>query len=237
MAGALRFSAVLLFAVLVSCICVLPYLGEHIRDAQFEDRYVFERDGNGKLYKDRLWDAVRDPTRQRPAKLKPQRQKTIAVCVSTTSRGLVMQSTHPGKVASSTTNLVDHNNQLLTLPLFSFMLPSLVRTLEQGFEYWLYIACDDDDRYFAFDFNGTVQGQPRHAIQAWLKHNVHMPLKQRAIAVQVVWLRFENQLHKPGPIFNFVMQAAASDGADYMYRVNDDTEFIGTATHRDAAWY
>ena len=29
---------------------------------------------------------------------------------------------------------------------------------------------------------------------------------------------------QPGPAFNFMMAAAAEDGADYLYRVNDDTE-------------
>ena len=38
-------------------------------------------------------------------------------------------------------------------------------------------------------------------------------------------MEFTNVLHKPGPIFNFLAAAAFADGADYVYRVNDDTEF------------
>ena len=37
-------------------------------------------------------------------------------------------------------------------------------------------------------------------------------------------LRFTNNWAKPGPVFNFMMKAAFLDGADYLYRVNDDTE-------------
>lgn len=33
-------------------------------------------------------------------------------------------------------------------------------------------------------------------------------------------------MRKPGPAFNFLMRAAFDDGADYLCRVNDDTEFI-----------
>ena len=33
-----------------------------------------------------------------------------------------------------------------------------------------------------------------------------------------------NELHKPGPIFNFLSSSAAADGADYLYRINDDTK-------------
>ena len=37
-------------------------------------------------------------------------------------------------------------------------------------------------------------------------------------------LRFDNPFRKPGPAFNFMMKSAWLDGADYLYRVNDDTE-------------
>lgn len=33
-------------------------------------------------------------------------------------------------------------------------------------------------------------------------------------------------MKKPGPAFNFVLRAAYEDGADYLCRVNDDTEFV-----------
>ena len=34
-------------------------------------------------------------------------------------------------------------------------------------------------------------------------------------------------MRKPGPAFNYMMAAAYEDGADFMYRVNDDTKFVG----------
>jgi len=33
-------------------------------------------------------------------------------------------------------------------------------------------------------------------------------------------------LRKPGPVFNFVSAAAFMDGADYVFRVNDDTQIL-----------
>lgn len=33
-------------------------------------------------------------------------------------------------------------------------------------------------------------------------------------------------LQKPGPVFNYVAAAAFEDGAEYVFRVNDDTEII-----------
>jgi hypothetical protein len=36
-------------------------------------------------------------------------------------------------------------------------------------------------------------------------------------------IRFENRARKPGPAFNVAMASAFADGADYLYRSNDDT--------------
>ena len=44
---------------------------------------------------------------------------------------------------------------------------------------------------------------------------------------QVALLRYRNAMRKPGPAFNFMTAAAYQDGADYIYRVNDDTKFVG----------
>ena len=39
-------------------------------------------------------------------------------------------------------------------------------------------------------------------------------------------VRAANPLRKPGPVFNVAAAAAVADGADYVYRVNDDTELL-----------
>lgn len=207
----LWYPACLLCIVSLSSVCVLIFVSEHIRDSDLEDKYIHERDSNGKRYEERLWDAVNDPARERPVKTSAViPQQTIAVCVSTTSRGLLKKAAAPTNTNSPTAS------QLLTLPLFKMMLPSLVHTLEQGFEYWVYIAYDNDDTRFAATASadtGSSAAKSNAAattdkadntningvMQLWLQQNVHTPLQKRGIKVQVVWLPFLNQLRKPGP--------------------------------------
>lgn len=100
------------------------------------------------------------------------------------------------------------------------MLPSLVRTAEEGFEYRLYITHDKGDNFF--DGNGN---RGRKLLRIWAAKNIVTPLKGRGIACRVTILRFDNPYRKPGPVFNFMMKAAEVDGADYLYRINDDSEF------------
>lgn len=40
------------------------------------------------------------------------------------------------------------------------------------------------------------------------------------------FVKVKNELQKPGPVFNRIAQVAYEKGADYFYRVNDDTEFL-----------
>ena len=51
------------------------------------------------------------------------------------------------------------------------------------------------------------------------------PAKVAGLTMQLAILHFKNMLHKPGPVFNYMMASMYADGADYMYRVNDDTVF------------
>jgi hypothetical protein len=46
----------------------------------------------------------------------------------------------------------------------------------------------------------------------------------------VHFVSVKNDLKKPGPVFNKMAEAAYDLGADYFYRVNDDTEFLQTWT-------
>ena len=131
------------------------------------------------------------------------RVPVVAICASVTTRG------HPNPTTS-------------TLALFQYMFPSLVRTAERGFEYWLYISFDQGDPFFA----GTPDGPARQAVAAWVDQSVVAALKSRGITARVVTLGFKNPMRKPGPVMNFMMKAAFVDGADFLYRVNDDTEFV-----------
>ena len=105
---------------------------------------------------------------------------------------------------------------LSTIRVFSFLLPSFVANAEPGFEYWLYLAYDAGDLFFD---NQTNQAQSR----AWIDEHITTPLKDKGIVFRFALMRFHNPWRKPGPAFNFLTRAAFSDGADYLYRLNDDT--------------
>jgi hypothetical protein len=135
---------------------------------------------------------------KRSASAKP----VVAVGVSSTTRTLTVRS-------------------LEDLALFRIMLPSLVRTAEVGFEYWVYIAYDVGDKFFDSSATGR-------AIVAWASEHLVGALAGRGIEVSLLLLRFNNTVRKPGPVFNYMMGAAYEDGADYLYRINDDTELEGS---------
>lgn len=136
----------------------------------------------------------------------------LAVCACTTSRGFRPQ-------------------RLGQLTLFRLMLPSLIRTLSSReavpdaaaggtLELWLYVAYDVGDAFY--------DSPSREAeLRAWLDMHMVAPLAAAGVTARHALLRYQNNYRKPGPAFNFMMAAAAEDGADYLYRVNDDTEFVG----------
>ena len=60
--------------------------------------------------------------------------------------------------------------------------------------------------------------------QALIHTHIHTHTYIKQVLVKMVFLNFTNVLRKPGPVFNFVAASAVDDGADYIFRVNDDTE-------------
>eukprot|EP00930_Biecheleria_cincta_P101437 TRINITY_DN93095_c0_g1_i1.p1 TRINITY_DN93095_c0_g1~~TRINITY_DN93095_c0_g1_i1.p1 ORF type:complete len:335 (+),score=36.88 TRINITY_DN93095_c0_g1_i1:94-1098(+) len=131
---------------------------------------------------------------------KTSNRTVIAICMSTTSRA--QGSTSPA--------------------MFSVMLPSLKASLTgapDDVELWVYINVDEGDPLFNAPGKKTsILEQANHILSG-----VTVPIK----TVAVVTPRYLNFMHKPGPAFNFVLKAAYEDGADYLYRVNDDTQFDG----------
>jgi hypothetical protein len=93
--------------------------------------------------------------------------------------------------------------------LLARSLPSLLRHAEAGFEYRFYVGHDADDGFFGGE-------AVRRDLAAWLRRELG---RGQGAAL----LAFANELRKPGPVFNFLSAAAAADGADYIYRINDDT--------------
>jgi hypothetical protein len=97
-------------------------------------------------------------------------------------------------------------------------LPFSNRTLP--FEFWVYVAYDAGDAFYDLP-------QREAAVRSWLDTNLVAPLAARGVTARHALVRYVNVLRKPGPVFNFMMAAAYEDGADYLYRVNDDTKFAG----------
>jgi len=104
-------------------------------------------------------------------------------------------------------------------PLFTKLLPSLAPSVEAAYEYWVYVGFDMGDLFYD-------DADRLRALNKWFRRNVARPCRRKTPSVEakLVFLNFTNVLRKPGPVFNFVAAAAVDDGADYVFRVNDDTE-------------
>jgi hypothetical protein len=126
-------------------------------------------------------------------------QAMIAIVLGTTSRGFRW-------------------SKLDETPLIKIMLASLERCLEKGFAYRVYAGFDAGDLFYDDD------GRRRELAQ-WFETHISQKAAARGVTTRFATLKFLNVLRKPGPIFNFLTASAFSDGADYVYRINDDTEF------------
>jgi hypothetical protein len=121
-------------------------------------------------------------------------------------------------VIAATTTRGQKAPALATCPLFSTLLPSLLETAEPGFEYWLVVAYDVGDPLY--------DDPPTLARARALFDARAAQLLRGGVTVKLALLRFLNALRKPGPAFNYVAAAAFRDGADFFYRVNDDSVFV-----------
>jgi hypothetical protein len=126
------------------------------------------------------------------------------------------------------------------LVLFTTMLPSLAASLECGYRYKVVVGFDTGDLLY-----DTVKTQT--AVADWLQKYWVAVAKARGIEAAYQLLPVRNTLKKPGPVFNALAAAVSGNGgngggaiagsrattaaaevadvADYIYRVNDDTEF------------
>ena len=84
------------------------------------------------------------------------------------------------------------------------------------FEFWVVMAVDDDDPYFGVAAN-------RNDVQTYFQTRVAAPLKRLGVSVSLSLVAFQNDAHKPGPAFNVAAAVAYADGADFLFRLNDDT--------------
>eukprot|EP00605_Chrysophyceae_sp_TOSAG23-4_P001198 GSChrysophyteH1.ASY1.ANO1.1307.1 assembled CDS len=122
-------------------------------------------------------------------------------------------------MAGSTSRKVDKPS-VRNLSLFIYLLPSLIRTLDCGFRYEYVLGYDIGDPFY-----DSEKGMS--SVDSWFAENVIKPMGRNGIMILPVRKRrINNTLKKPGPVFNEMARAAFEGGADYMYRVNDDTEFV-----------
>jgi hypothetical protein len=96
--------------------------------------------------------------------------------------------------------------------LYRMALTRLSDTIEpHAFSYTLFVGYDTGDAFF--DNQTTLR-----SLERWTSAN--------APGVSLALRGFENRLQKPGPVLNFLSHEAYAAGCDFMYRINDDTEFI-----------
>lgn len=96
--------------------------------------------------------------------------------------------------------------------VYKLSLASVAKTCEPDkFSYAIFIGYDAGDAFF--DNQTTLS-----ALEDWAARNIpYASLKTK---------EFVNELQKPGPIMNFLSREAYNDACDFMYRINDDTEFL-----------
>lgn len=104
-------------------------------------------------------------------------------------------------------------------PVIRHLLPSFLRTVSEGWAYRVYVGHDEGDAFY------EKEGR-REELVRWFHERGHLRASVRARCSFTV-VRFENKARLPGPMFNFLSASAVADGADYLYRVNDDTELMG----------
>jgi hypothetical protein len=122
-------------------------------------------------------------------------------------------------MAATTTRKV-HQPSTQNLALFTMLLPSLVRSIDCGFRYVYVLGYDKGDPFY--DDNANLQH-----IQKWFKANIQTPMSVNGVSITLKLVKVNNSLKKPGPVFVAMARAAYGLGADYFYRINDDTELMG----------
>ena len=106
------------------------------------------------------------------------------------------------------------------IALFTLLLPSLVRTLDCGFKYVYVMGYDISDPYY-----DTKRGLSE--VSEWFSKEIEIPMSKHGITITLATVRVDNRLKKPGPVFLAMASHAYSLGAEFFYRVNDDTELRG----------
>jgi hypothetical protein len=124
-------------------------------------------------------------------------------------------------MASTTSRGHNHTHSSFTkISLFKTLLPSLLCTLDCGFTYVFVMGYDQGDEFY---------DSPAHMTQVrdWFAVHIAHPLRRQGILISLHPVLVQNPTSRPGPAFTAIAQAAYTMGADFFYRVNDDSQFIG----------
>ncbi|CAE7436467.1 LOC106171609 [Symbiodinium sp. KB8] len=124
----------------------------------------------------------------------------IAVGFGTTTRGVEVRA----------------DAHLTDLPLMQVVVPTLFITAEDGFRYSVVAAFDDDDPVLA-------SPAQRAMLQASFAAFAHCA--RPGLAVQLLLVPSGSH-HAPSLAHAAAMAAGAAAGADFLYRINDDTSFV-----------
>ena len=128
----------------------------------------------------------------------------IAIMAASTSKGATFARTSPFQ----------------SISLFTTLLPSLLCSLDCHFRYVFVLGYDEGDAFFD---SSTHKQQ----VERWFDAQIAHPLRRRGIFISLHAVGVLNPLKRPGPVFTAIAQAAYTLGAEYFYRVNDDSEFLG----------
>lgn len=165
---------------------------DDIASAALTSKYVLDHK------EDYMYRVPTPSTKERPKPIPSSELPIIAICISITTRGLTIRSVED-------------------LVLFKTLIPSMVRTIEPGFEYWLYLGYDFNDPWLDNAKNLEI-------IREWYQNHAVEPAKARGLHTRIVFGAYNNTYRKPGPAFNFLTELAFQDGATYLWRINDDQE-------------
>lgn len=114
-------------------------------------------------------------------------------------------------IATATTSRHISSRPIDTMPLVELMLPSLPGTVETDrYQYKLYVAIDTDDEF-------------------WMDPDHQQHVRDLALEtsnVEAIFVEVPPEEGRQRVPFNEACRKAYDDGADYIVRINDDTEFI-----------
>jgi len=83
--------------------------------------------------------------------------------------------------------------------------------------YIIFAGFDSGDPFYDSAIN-------HEKIRSWFEEHVQSVMRERGLSVSLELLRVTNPAKKPGPVFREIAIRAFDLGADYFFRVNDDTE-------------